>query len=191
MAGDRRATMGNLIANRDIEKVFPPTSTPLRRHRRDGRPRRRAGQALPGRARALREDRGHDQLSLDGKANRLATMIRGNLGMAMQGLAVVPMFAGLRRSRAAGGRIFSYDVTGGCYEEHATTASAPGRSSPADALKKLWRPGLSEADEAVRACLEASTTPPTTTPPPADRTSGGGSGRPWRSLDETGRALPQ
>ena len=56
-------------------------------------------------------------LSLEGKANRLATMIRGNLGMAMQGLAVVPLFAGFDLEGDVG-RIFSYDVTGGCYEEH-------------------------------------------------------------------------
>ena len=56
-------------------------------------------------------------LSLDGKANRLSTMIRGNLGMALQGLAVVPLFAGYDLDRGAG-RIFSYDVTGGRYEEH-------------------------------------------------------------------------
>ena len=59
MAGDRRATMGNLIANRDMQKVFGADELLGRRHRRDGRPRDRAGQALPGRARALREDRGH------------------------------------------------------------------------------------------------------------------------------------
>ena len=59
MAGDRRATMGNVIAQRDIEKVFPADEYSLRRHRRHRRPGRRAGPAVPGRARALREDRGH------------------------------------------------------------------------------------------------------------------------------------
>jgi proteasome beta subunit len=70
------------------------------------------------------------QLSLDGKANRLATMIRGNLGMAMQGLAVVPLFAGYDLDRRPG-RIFSYDVTGGRYEEHDHHSSVPARCSPA------------------------------------------------------------
>jgi proteasome beta subunit len=92
-------------------------------------------------------------LSLDGKANRLATMIRGNLGLAMQGLAVVPLFAGFDLDRGTG-RIFSYDVTGGRYEEHEHHSVGSGSVFARGSLKKLWRPGL-DVDGAVRVAVEA------------------------------------
>src|SRR6266699_4277021 len=116
MAGDRRATAGNMIAQRDIEKVFPADEYSV--------------VGIAGTAgiavemvKLFQVELEHYEksegmsLSLDGKANRLATMIRGNLGLAMQGLAVVPLFAGFDLE-TGGGRIFSYDVTGGRYEEH-------------------------------------------------------------------------
>lgn len=92
-------------------------------------------------------------MSLEGKANRLSTLLRGNLGMAMQGLAVVPMFAGydLREDR---GRIFSYDVTGGRYEEHEYHAVGSGSSFARGSLKKLFHDDAS-AEESVRIALEA------------------------------------
>ena len=80
-------------------------------------------------------------------------MIRANLGMAMQGLAVVPMFAGYDLDRQLG-RIFSYDVTGGCYEEHDHHSVGSGSLFARGALKKLWRPGLS-GDDAVSLAVEA------------------------------------
>jgi proteasome beta subunit len=92
-------------------------------------------------------------LSLEGKANRLASMIRANLAMAMQGLAVVPLFAGYDLDRRVG-RIFSYDVTGGCYEEHDHHSVGSGSLFARGAMKKLWRPGLS-ADQAVSLAVEA------------------------------------
>ena len=91
-------------------------------------------------------------LSLDGKANRLATMIRGNLAMAMQGLAVVPLFAGFDLDQNRG-RIFSYDVTGGRYEEHSFHSVGSGSLFARGSLKKLFFDDLTEAD-AVRACVE-------------------------------------
>jgi proteasome alpha subunit len=87
-------------------------------------------------------------MSLEGKANRLASMIRGNLGLAMQGLSVVPMFAGFDLDERRG-RIFSYDVTGGCYPERDHHSIGSGSMFARGSLKKLWRPGLGEAD-AVR-----------------------------------------
>jgi proteasome beta subunit len=92
-------------------------------------------------------------LSLDGKANRLSTMIRGNLGMAMQGLAVVPVFAGYDLERGVG-RIFSYDVTGGRYEEQHHHSVGSGSVFARGSLKKRWRPGLSRP-EAVAVAVEA------------------------------------
>jgi proteasome beta subunit len=152
MAGDRRATMGNYVANREIEKVFPA----------DGYScvgiAGTAGVAVEI-VRLFQVELEHYEkiegtlLSLDGKANRLAMMIRGNLGLAMQGLAVVPLFAGYDLDRAES-RIFSYDVTGGRYEEHDHHSVGSGSMFARGALKKLWRPGLS-AGAAVRVCLEA------------------------------------
>ena len=152
MAGDRRATMGNLIAQHDIEKVFVADQ-----HSVIGIAGT-AGLAVEL-VRLFQVELEHYEkieglpLSLDGKANRLATMLRGNLGMAIQGLAVVPLFAGYDQARATG-RIFSYDVTGGRYEEHDFYAVGSGSTFARGSLKKLFRRGAS-ADEAVRAALEA------------------------------------
>src|SRR5881409_4523785 len=116
MAGDRRATMGNVIAQRDIEKVFPADEYSCVGIAGT------AGLAVEM-VRLFQVELEHYEklegstLSLDGKANRLSTMIRGNLPMAMQGLAAVPLFAGYD-PQTGEGRIFSYDVTGGRYEEH-------------------------------------------------------------------------
>jgi proteasome beta subunit len=93
------------------------------------------------------------QLSVDGKANRLSTLLRGNLGMAMQGLAVVPLFAGYD-PETGGGRIFSYDVTGGRYEEHSHHSVGSGSLFARGSLKKLWRDDLAERD-AVTVAVEA------------------------------------
>jgi len=94
-----------------------------------------------------------ENLSLDGKANRLGAMIRANLPMAMQGLVVVPIFAGFDE-RAGVGRLFKYDVTGGRYEETDYFAQGSGGKDARDSLKKRFRRDMSR-DEAVRAALEA------------------------------------
>jgi proteasome beta subunit len=96
-------------------------------------------------------------LSLEGKANRLSLLIRNNLPMAMQGLAVVPLLAGYDEEAtepAAAGRIFSYDVTGGRYEEHSFHAVGSGSVYARGSLKKLFRDDFSEND-AVLACIHA------------------------------------
>ncbi len=152
MAGDRRATMGNLIAQRDIEKVFQADEF--------------SAVGIAGTAgvavemvRLFQVELEHYEkiegtvLSLEGKANRLATMIRGNLGLAMQGLAVVPLFAGYDFETSEG-RIFSYDVTGGRYEEHSFYSVGSGSVFARGAMKKLYREGMSE-DESVRVAVEA------------------------------------
>ena len=129
----------------DIEKVFPADESQLRGHRRHGGPRGRDGQALPGRARALREDRGRAALASTARPTGSPPCIRGNLGMAMQGLAVVPLFAGYD-PETGGGRIFSYDVTGGRYEEHRHHGVGSGSMFARGALKKLWRDDLSTTE---------------------------------------------
>jgi proteasome beta subunit len=92
-------------------------------------------------------------LSVEGKANRLATLVRGNLGMAMQGLAVVPLFAGFDEERD-GGRIFSYDPAGGKYEERDFHSIGSGSVYARGALKKLYRADLSPGDAAL-VCVQA------------------------------------
>src|SRR5581483_3578034 len=91
-------------------------------------------------------------LSLEGKANRLATMIRGNLMGAMQGLAVVPLFAGYDEDRGRG-RIFSYDVAGGPYEEHRFHSIGSGSVFARGAMKKLYTDDMPVRD-AVLACVQ-------------------------------------
>ena len=152
MAGDRRATMGNIIAQRDIEKVFPADE-----HSVVGIAGA-AGVAIEL-VRLFQVELEHYEkieglpLTLDGKANRLATLLRGNLGMAMQGLAVVPLFAGFDLDRGRG-RIFSYDVTGGRYEERVHHAVGSGSVFARGSLKKLYRTGMSTQD-GVMASVEA------------------------------------
>jgi proteasome beta subunit len=152
MAGDRRATMGNVIAQRDIEKVFPAdefSSVGIAGS---------AGLAVEM-VRLFQTELEHYEkiegttLSMDGKANRLAALIRSNLGMAMQGLAVVPLFAGFDLSTAQG-RIFSYDVTGGRYEETAFHAVGSGSLFARGSLKKLYRDDLDEQGS-VTAVIQA------------------------------------
>jgi proteasome beta subunit len=94
-----------------------------------------------------------ENLSLDGKANRLGAMIRANLPMAMQGLVVVPIFAGFDE-RAGVGRLFKYDVTGGRYEETDYFAQGSGGKDARDSLKKRFRRDMAK-DEATRVALEA------------------------------------
>ncbi|WP_216870394.1 proteasome subunit beta [Modestobacter excelsi] len=156
MGGDRRATMGNLISSRDIEKVYAADSWSVIGIAGA------AGIAIEM-VRLYQVELEHYEkiegmtMSLDGKANRLAGMIRGNLGAAMQGLAVVPLFAGYDLDAAEGaspGRIFSYDVTGGNYEERGYASVGSGSLFAKNSLKKTWRSGLS-ADAATRALVEA------------------------------------
>jgi proteasome beta subunit len=156
MAGDRRATMGNYIAQRDIEKVF---------HADDHSCVGIAGAAgiAIEMVRLFQVELEHYEkiegamLSLDGKANRLATLIRGNLGAALQGLAVVPLFAGYdldATEPGRAGRIFSFDVAGGLYEETGYDGIGSGSLFAKSALKKRYRPGLGR-DEAVQFAIES------------------------------------
>jgi proteasome beta subunit len=152
MAGDRRATMGNIIAQRDIEKVFPADEYSCVGIAGS------AGLAVEM-VRLFQTELEHYEkiegitLSMDGKANRLAALIRGNLGMAMQGLAVVPLFAGYDVT-VSQGRIFSYDVTGGRYEETAFHSVGSGSLFARGSLKKLYKEDL-DAEGCVTAVLQA------------------------------------
>lgn len=157
LAGDRRATQGNLIASRDVEKVYVTDEY--------------SAAGIAGTAgiaielvRLFAVELEHYekiegvQLTFDGKANRLASMVRGNLGAAMQGLAVVPLLVGYdldADDEARAGRIVSYDVVGGRYEERAGYhAVGSGSLFAKSALKKIYSPD-SDEETALRAAIES------------------------------------
>ena len=152
VAGDRQATEGYQVAHRRIEKVYKAD---------DYSAIAIAGAAGPSieMARLFQTELEHyekvegDGLSLEGKANKLAQMIRMNLPAAMQGLVVVPIFAGFDVKRAEG-RIFKYDITGGRYEETEYYATGSGGKDARTTLKKLYRAGGARAD-AIRLAAEA------------------------------------
>ncbi|MDQ3898390.1 MAG: proteasome subunit beta [Actinomycetota bacterium] len=144
MAGDRRATEGYSIASRALDKVFPA----------DGH----SGVAIAGAAgpavemvRLFQTELEHYEkvegvaLSLEGKANQLGGMIRRNLPMAMEGLAVVPIYAGYDLRRRVG-RIFKYDLTGGRYEEGDFHATGSGGRDARTTVKLGFRDGLDRAE---------------------------------------------
>ncbi|MFC5946684.1 proteasome subunit beta [Pseudonocardia lutea] len=157
IAGDRRATAGNVIAQRDIEKIFITDS-----HSAVGIAGS-AGIAIEM-IRLYSVELEHYEkiegvaMSLDGKANRLAGMIRGNLGAAMQGFVVVPLFAGYDTEEpdpAKAGRIVTYDPTGGRYDEwlgyHAVGSGSVFAKS---ALKKIHRTSA-DLQTTLRSAVEA------------------------------------
>ena len=152
MAGDRRATSGNLISHRAIEKIFAAD--------------RYSGVAIAGAAGPAMEmvklfqlQLEHYEkveasaLSLEGKANQLSSMVRNNLPAAMQGLAVVPLFAGFDLARG-NGRLFQYDVTGGRYEERDQVSTGSGSMQAATVVKVGYHDRLSR-DEAIELCVKA------------------------------------
>jgi proteasome beta subunit len=152
MAGDRQATAGYQVASRRIEKIFKADE-----YSGVGI----AGAAGPAMemAKLFQTELEHyekvegDNLSLDGKANKLGQMIRMNLPAALQGLAVVPIFAGFDEKTGVG-RLFKYDITGGRYEETNYDAQGSGSKDARDSLKKLWRKDMVR-DDALRVALEA------------------------------------
>src|SRR5207247_798553 len=151
IAGDRRATEGYSIADEKIDKVFAADDY--------------SAIAIAGAAgqateivKLFQTELEHyekvqgDRLSLEGKANRLAQMIRQNFPMALQGLVVVPLFGGYDERRGEG-RLFRYDATGGRWEEEDFLATGSGGKSAKATLKTRWRPGIA-AQEAVRIGVE-------------------------------------
>jgi proteasome beta subunit len=152
MAGDRRATAGNMISQRDMEKVFRGDEFSC--------------VGISGVAgigvdlvRLFGVELEHYEkiegrsLSLEGKANRLAGLVKSNLGAAMQGLVAVPLLAGYDEETGHG-RIFSFDVAGGRYEEQRFASIGSGSVFARGALKKLYRDGLG-IEDAVLALMEA------------------------------------
>ena len=157
LAGDRRATSGHQISHRTMEKVFPADQY--------------SGIAIAGAAgpalemvRLFQLQLEHYEkvegklLSLDGKANQLSQMIRQNLPQAMQGLAVIPLFAGFD-VRLSTGRLFQFDVTGGRYEEANFAATGSGSVHATTVIKMGYEEQLNESaavDLAANAIFEAA-----------------------------------
>ncbi|HSS10811.1 MAG TPA: proteasome subunit beta [Acidimicrobiales bacterium] len=157
LSGDRRATAGSSIAHRAIEKVHPAD--------------RHSGVAIAGAAgpaldmvRLFQLQLEHYEkvegqaLSLDGKANQLSEMVKANLQMALQGFVVVPLFAGYDTRRKTG-RIYTYDPTGGRYEETDFHADGSGGRDARTTIKLRWQPDMDRAaaiELAVEALYEAA-----------------------------------
>lgn len=152
VAGDRRATAGNIIARGDMRKVFPADQWSAIAI---------AGAAGPAMelARVFAIELEHyekvegDPLSLEGKANKLAGMVRGNMALALQGLVVVPLFAGVEAGTDEG-RIFEYDPIGGQYSAADHAASGSGSMIAKQTLKRFVDPDADQ-DTATRLAVEA------------------------------------
>jgi len=152
IAGDRRATEGVSIAHRSIEKVFPADKFSAVAI---------AGAAGPAieMVRLFQTQLEHyekvegSSLSLEGKANQLGQMVRSHFPLALQGLAVIPLFAGYDTKRSSG-RIFSFDVTGGRYEETEFHTTGSGSRSARTTIKLGYKEGFS-VEEAIRLCIKA------------------------------------
>lgn len=152
LAGDRRATQGNVIANRDMDKLYRTDEF--------------SAVAIAGAAgigielaKLYQVELEHYEklegrsLSLEGKSNKLAQMVRGNLGMAMQGFVVIPLLVGFDENTEQG-RVFSYDAVGGRYEEHRYYSVGSGSVYARGSIKKLYRDDLDETT-AIKVALEA------------------------------------
>jgi len=152
MSGDRRATAGNVIAHSRVKKVYPADEF--------------SAVAISGTAgmaveltKLFQTELEHYEkiedvrLSLDGKANFLARMVRDNLPLAFQGLVVVPLFSGFDEAEMQG-RLYTFDVVGGRYEEQDYATTGSGGAEAKAFLKATWRPDLSEA-QALHLSIEA------------------------------------
>lgn len=150
LAGDRRATAGNVISHREMEKVVQADQF--------------SGVAIAGVAGpamemiklfALQlehyEKMEGRSLSLEGKANQLSAMVRSNLPAAMQGMVVVPLFAGYE-PRSNEGRLWDYDATGGRYEEREFVAIGSGGMLASTVMRVGWRRGMTRAESIGLAC---------------------------------------
>jgi proteasome beta subunit len=152
MAGDRRATAGNIIAHSRMQKVYPADEY--------------SAIAISGTAGMAEEliklfqtELEHyekiegTRLSLEGKANYLARLVRSNLALAFQGLVVVPLFCGYDESESVG-HLYNFDVVGGRYEEEDYATTGSGGAEARSFLKASWSPDA-DAAGAVRLAVEA------------------------------------
>jgi proteasome beta subunit len=152
VAGDRRATAGNLISRGDMRKVFPADDRSAIAISGTAGPAMELAKLFATELEHYEKVEG-EPLSLEGKSTKLAGLVRAHLPMAMQGLVVVPLFAGVD-PRTGTPRIFEYDPVGGRYVATAQAATGSGSLAARATLKRLVDPD-SDLDAAVRTALEA------------------------------------
>ncbi|MFQ5508712.1 MAG: proteasome subunit beta [Leptospirillia bacterium] len=152
IAGDRMASDGHSVASRRVDKVIrTDTHSALAISGAVG-PCLEMAKLFATELEFFEKIEGR-VLSLSGKSNKLGQMVRGNLTLAMQGLAVIPLFAGYDLEKGVG-RVFKYDVAGGRTEEQDYVSTGSGGGHARSALKSLYRAGMSE-QESVAVALEA------------------------------------
>jgi len=151
-AGDRRATAGHLISHRDMEKVVQADRYSAVAIAGAAGPAMQMIKIFQLQLEHYEKMVGRD-LTLEGKANTLSTMVRDNLGAAMQGLAVVPIFGGYEPSEASG-RLWDFDITGGRYEERDYVATGSGMLHAGTVIKVGWRRDMTR-EAAVRLACRA------------------------------------
>ncbi len=152
MAGDRRATAGNIIAHKRVQKVFAADEF--------------SAVAISGTAgmaveliKLFQTELEHyekiegTRLSLEGKANFLARLVRNHLPLAFQGLVVVPLFCGYDETEGEG-RLYTFDVVGGRYEEQDYATTGSGGQEAKSFLKATYTSGIDE-ERALRLAVEA------------------------------------
>ncbi len=152
IAGDRQATAGFQVGERRVQKVYEVDIHSAIAIAGVAGPCIEMAKLFQTQVEFYEKIEG-TRLSLEGKASYLSNMLKTNLPMAMQGLIVIPIFAGYD-SKHQSGRIFKYDITGGRYEEEDYYAEGSGGKDARSALKKLYRPGMSQGD-ALNAVLHA------------------------------------
>ena len=152
IAGDRRATSGNVISKRDMRKVFEADSWSAMGISGAAGPAMEMAKIFATELEHYEKVEG-GPLSLEGKANKLAQMVRANLPLAMQGLVVVPLFAGFD-PREGIARIYEFDAAGGRYEERRFATTGSGGRDARGSLKARYREGLSH-DDAIDVAIEA------------------------------------
>ena len=152
VAGDRRATAGNLISRGDMRKVFPADATSAIAISGTAGPAMELAKVFATELEHYEKVEG-EPLSLEGRSNKLAGLLRAHLPMAMKGLVIVPLFAGFD-PRTATPRIFEYDPVGGRYVATSLAATGSGSLAARATLKRLVDPDA-DTDAAVRTALEA------------------------------------
>ncbi|MCZ6680662.1 MAG: proteasome subunit beta [Candidatus Poribacteria bacterium] len=152
IAGDRQATAGFQVGERRIEKVYEVDTHSAIAIAGVAGPSIDMAQLFQVQVEYYEKVEG-SSLSLEGKANYLSNMVKQNLGMALQGWVIIPIFAGYDLKRKQG-KVFKYDVTGGRYDESEYYATGSGGKDAQTTLKKLYRPDMSR-DEIVKIVVEA------------------------------------
>jgi len=157
IAGDRRATAGNLISRGDMRKIFPADDSSAVGISGTAGPAMELARIFATELEHYEKVEG-EPLSLEGKSNKLAGLVRAHLPLAMQGLVVVPLFAGVE-PKTGDGSIYEYDPVGGRYRATTYAATGSGSLAARATLKRLVDPRAdlaAAAGVAVEALFDAA-----------------------------------